>query len=480
MVRVSQLFCRKWAGRRNAAGSITVVFVVSLVALIGAVGFVADVGHLFVNKTRLQSALDSVALSAAYALNSTGPTPCDAMLTAATATLNKIKAQSDNAELTDHLTNLTYEVAPTLTDAAFLVYPGATCPPSAGGPYRFVRVKAQLTGLRVFLLHVLQLFGGPTDVTKETAASAVAGPSSCPVDVMPAGLCGTPVAKDDPPCSGGSCYGIPTGVERCIKSGSAGGSKQSDLPDACFGTGLGAPGNFAWLRTGKSGAPPLEAALRSATGSGSCAPTWSLTTTETGNVTSVADAFNSRFGFKESPPKGWPNTLTYPPSFNSAQPNEEAGQTCARGDLYFCPPGATKCNPPPDVTDTQIPGNTDSCISYRYSIWKDGNAQKNEYQVQNVQSGLYAKYIGKYSGADETNSKRIVAFPVIDCSTLSGGISDVKEIGYVCAFLTRPMAHVGSDAYLMAEITGDCNKPGQHTYTPIRIMLYKDPGRGDS
>src|SRR5688572_10076910 len=64
----------------NQKGAIAIVVAVSLAALVGFVGLVIDVGHLFVTKTELQDAADACALAAVKELT------CDPALGACAAT----------------------------------------------------------------------------------------------------------------------------------------------------------------------------------------------------------------------------------------------------------------------------------------------------------------------------------------------------------------------------------------------------------
>ena len=51
------------------SGSVLVVLTLSLTVLIGMSALAIDLGHAYLNKTRLQGAVDSVALSAAISVN---------------------------------------------------------------------------------------------------------------------------------------------------------------------------------------------------------------------------------------------------------------------------------------------------------------------------------------------------------------------------------------------------------------------------
>ena len=57
-------------GLKKQRGVVIVLVAVVLPVLLFAMGWALDFGHVFVNKTRLQNALDATALSAAIAISS--------------------------------------------------------------------------------------------------------------------------------------------------------------------------------------------------------------------------------------------------------------------------------------------------------------------------------------------------------------------------------------------------------------------------
>ncbi|MDX1430748.1 MAG: Tad domain-containing protein, partial [Rhodothermales bacterium] len=61
-------------GFRRERGAVMVLFVIALVAIIGAAGLALDSGHTMLNKTRLQNTVDASALSGAKTLDQTGDT----------------------------------------------------------------------------------------------------------------------------------------------------------------------------------------------------------------------------------------------------------------------------------------------------------------------------------------------------------------------------------------------------------------------
>ena len=59
-------------GPRQQRGAVLVLVAIGMLAIIGMAGLALQSGHLFVNKTQLQNALDAAALSAAKKLKDGG------------------------------------------------------------------------------------------------------------------------------------------------------------------------------------------------------------------------------------------------------------------------------------------------------------------------------------------------------------------------------------------------------------------------
>lgn len=471
--RAGRAGCR-WVHRQT--GSVIVVTVLSLVLLVGMLGFVADIGHLFVNKSRLQTLLDSVVLSAAYTLDSVDTSRCVHMLTAAQVTYDRMLNTSDYGELKSHLPSkvgsLTWRVADTLSkNSSDWKDPTAITADCPGK--HFVRVAAPLTGLRSFFMQVP--WGG--DPAKSTAASAVAGITSCGSKSAPVFLCankiptdpGDPCGSDDSDAS--TCFGLPTGQEICSKD-SAGSTFQGICASQPSGY---SPGNFGWLDAG-SGASALSDTM-AGTSTKECTAENALNITQTGNVTSVADAFNkAKFGeIKNKNDWTTPSQTWIPPAVPTPNPPKDPTY-CYRGDLW-CPqsgsgPGATpNCSGP--NTANQVAGNTNSCIGQNYSsMWGQNSFMERPLAT----TSLYTPW----NSVDTTNSSnRLAAFSVANCSSLTSGKGVVDIIGHICVFYTRPLAHEGNTDDLIVELVGNCGITGP-SYEPIRIVLYKDPFGGDS
>lgn len=522
-VRLQRTPCQ--AGPARQAGSIMVVFVISLAALVGMVGYVADIGHLYVNKDRLQSAMDATALSAAMTLNlisNNNNISCGQMITDANATLASFKQTDGNGELS-HISGLTYEVATVLAGPYSVVTSGSDCTAK-----HFVRVYAQLTGLQVFFLQVVTI-GTGGGITKETAASAVAGPERCPVNIVPVGVCAlnndAPPTPESPsldcPDANGKCYGYTTGVETCIKPGAGTSSDFACDPNNTSGW-------FNWLAVNGNGASNLAAQLAYQPGADPNNPNYCPQLNqdidlEPGNIPSegTREAWNRRFD------------PGYLPSDISSVPSKNTLTNCWRGDLALCVDStSSSCTlnatqkflnaavtggtPNPDncVWDmTQTTGSDFNELSYTHFPFGNGSeyplglittpptnpAQAPRFQVNgndvdqyatgvkgqgSVQSSLYAGFAAAWTGSgtatplNQYTSARMVVTPVMDCTGVTNTSVTPPVIGYMCAFITREIPKdTGITNRITVEFTGSC---GNAPRFPIRMVLYKNIASGDS
>jgi hypothetical protein len=248
-----------------------------MLTLLAMGGLVLDMSHGYLNKSRLQNALDSAALSGAKTLDETKDT---AKATTAAQTVFTMNANAaGNAELqTIAIGNVLVE----FSDSLNLFVAGGANP-------RFVRVSVVAANFArpSLLLQTIGIANVPV------GARAVAGPSpdlTCP-EIAPVGPCGTPGAVN---------YGYTLGQEVVLKTG-----KNNS------GWAVG-PGNFQNLALdcGKG-----DACLRDnmAGGYKQCTSSGQTVTTEPGNnVGPNAQGMNSRFN---CPQPGCANvdTTTYKP-----------------------------------------------------------------------------------------------------------------------------------------------------------------------
>lgn len=253
------------ARRRPQGGFVIVMVAASLVAIMGIAGLALDLGHAYVNKTRLQNAVDAAALSGAKVLDVTKNTAA-ADTGARTTFTEDIGAPGNrDRELISALSsaNLVLEFSPTLIPWS----PGGANP-------KYVRASVNSYILNAWFIRVLGI------TTKTVAASAVAGPS--PVlgevcNIAPVLACGNSAA-------GGPLWGYTQGQLVTLKTGS--GNK---------GWAVG-PGNYQLIQLGCG--PGGACVRQNMAGSyENCIDLTDSVQTKPGNtVGPTAQGINTRFG----------------------------------------------------------------------------------------------------------------------------------------------------------------------------------------
>ncbi len=412
-------------------GTVLVMLIVTLAALLGTAGLAVDLGHAYLNKTRLQNAVDAAALSGAKTLNQHR----------STALATKHALQTFHAHLEGELGNQT--ITPILEFSDSLV------PFSAAGLNpRFIRISLNDYTVPVILANALP---GVDDMFT-LDSSAVAGPM--PVgggevcDVAPLFFCGD-VADTD--CTDGSCYGLDIGdeTEICLKTGASsnnggggngngnglgnwkgqGGNAIEGCDDS--GSGVGA-GNFQLLSLGcGSGANCVRESM-----SGSyqgCVTIGGSVETKPGNpVGPTADGINTRFGQY----KGGMNSVDHP------------------ADL--------------------VTTNRDDQDDFWYRKYLG------RYVNQNYDNPVTGK-----------PGRRVMAVPIGGCDGTVNGRGEVQVSSVGCFYLTRPSTHQGNTQAIYGQLIGDCEVSGEPpaspetgptlgTYGAYKVVLYKDPLADDS
>ena len=178
---------------RRQQGAVTLLVVISLPLMLLAMGWALDFGHVFVNKTRLQNALDATALSAAIAINGDVTHSTAAATIKGQATFNLFKAALGNNELSNlSASSLVFSYSKTL-------YPWGTFN-STKDTFAFVKVTStNMLNVTPVLIKVFKVFNKNITVP----ALATAGPVGQNCTIMPFLLCATKNA----PCNEDSCYG---------------------------------------------------------------------------------------------------------------------------------------------------------------------------------------------------------------------------------------------------------------------------------
>lgn len=287
-------------------GAVLPLVTIGLLAILGTAGLAIDLGHGYLNKTRLQSALDAAALSGARTLQLTSKDTSIAGLHARDAF---------DAHLNGEMTSLS-------SGNLVLEFSNRLRPFTDGSANpNFIRVSYDNFATSFSFSSILPGVSESMDI----GGTAVAGP--IPVgtgdgelcNLAPVLMCGVPGDND---CSDGQCYGYDVGGEDChvLKSGSGGngmGGGGSEFGCEEDDTGIG-PGNFQLARIDPN-CPGGNCVRRALAGTHSSCLTASDTTVETepGNTAGpTRQGLNTRFGVYQG---AGLNATDYPPDLVTDQ-----------------------------------------------------------------------------------------------------------------------------------------------------------------
>ena len=409
-------------GTRNERGAVMVLFVIALVAIIGAAGLALDTGHTMLNKTRLQNTVDASALSSAKTLDETGDTVL--ATNEALAMFAGNAAGPGNQEIAAAYGAGTLTVTVEFSETLNPFVPG-TSPPV------YVRVRAENLTMPAW-------FSGVIGITeKTTGARAVAGPSPTlgeVCNVLPVMVCGDPAA-------GPPYWGYTPGDLDVLKSSAQGGSHD-----------IG-PGNFQLIRLGGNGGAVIRENM--AGSYDNCASIGDVIETEPGNsVGPVVQGLNTRFGRYQGPMNGMQSV--YPPDVVTQQPI----------------PPLTYDSDTDQIMHQGQPVNDPSMV-FSYSNY-DQMVQNNnlDYMPAPTDIGAYGR--------------RNTAIPIGDCSATTNGQGQVPLLGFGCYFMLQEAEQQGSESYVFGQFLDECRAGGTPGPLPTAIpgpyviQLYRDYGSDDS
>jgi hypothetical protein len=233
-----------------------------------------DFGHTFVNKTRLQNALDATALSAAIAINGDVNKVTDTATAKGKDTFNKFIAGSGNDELAGLTADdLVFEYSRTLDPWGSFN--------AAADKFAFVRVTStNMLQVTPVLIQVTNQFTDDIPVP----AIATAGPVGNSCELVPLVICPKPGAPIG--CDETGCNGIPFHTKVCLKGGTD-AAAEGTCQDPSLPTG-----NFGLLRfDGFAGGADIRSLLAGTVNVCTNNPTW-----ENGNkVGPVSQGIKTRF-----------------------------------------------------------------------------------------------------------------------------------------------------------------------------------------
>lgn len=420
---------------RRQRGAALVLVVIAMLVLILMAGLALDVGHMMLNKSRLQDGVDAAALSAAKTLNDTGSTSL-----ATAAALQALGLDADtagNGELADAYDSADSNIQVTVQYSSTVT---TFTPGSATGPY--VRVIA--TGYT--FPAVLSRVAGLT--TLGVSASAVAGPSptiNTACNIAPVMACGLPPSQGGGP---GNLWGYQLNAPQVLKSAAPGSSAVG-------------PGNFQLLQLGGTGDNIVRQNL--AGSYQACETSGNTVQTETGNGAGpVAQGLNTRFGIYTGPMSG--TEAQYPPDTVTQISSPPSLTVDSNDNIWW---GAT------ELTASNI-DSTAGVFSYDDYTAEEASGP---YQFAPATDGP-----GDYG----VPGRRVLTVPVGDCTGTANGSTTVPVLGFACFFIMQPVTQQGTIDYIIGEFEGNCQvngNPGPNPGSgpgPYVIELYRDPGSPDS
>ncbi|MGO4311800.1 TadE/TadG family type IV pilus assembly protein [Pseudomonas sp. KB_15] len=416
---------------RRQDGSVSVLMVIALAAMAMMAALALDGGHMQLNKTRLQNAVDAAALSGAKTLSQAagGVNSASTTRTAALNTLTQNANATGNNELATAVGGNAGAFA--VVELASSVYGPFSYPGPANAKY--VRVSVPSYNLTGFFWNFAQAFGAGGPGAKAVAAIATAGPSpTSPCDLAPLMVCGDPT-KYNP--GAGLFWGFQFGDLNVLKTAS--GNKSP----------IG-PGNFQLLDFGSGGNAVRE---EMAGGGTVCRNVGDNVATEPGNkVGPASQGLNTRFGIYQGPV----SASDYPPDLVTTSSN----------------PAITD-----DGTGPKYQGQT--ITSSNGNLTAGGNAILDYNDWRASVAGCVAGGSGCQSNG--VFERRILKIVVGDCAGKNNGSTSIPVLGFGCYFVVQPMDGGGGEAEIFGQFVKECegdNVAGPSPSTdsgPQIIQLYK-------
>ena len=420
--------------RAPQRGVVLPLLAIGLLAIVGIVGLSIDVGHAFLNKTRLQNSLDSAALSGARTLLLTDD------VNAASADARHAFREHLGGEMTDlGAEDLVLQYSDTLIPFV-----------DGGSAPRYVRAAFEHFSTDAFFAGVLDGVGRSMDI----AGTAVAGPvplgypgaaETC--DVAPLLVCGT-VGDDD--CTDGFCFDVEVGTgkdyELFLKAGI-----DNDLLD-----------------TTQSASQSLSAAA--------CGEGGADSGCESATESEPLDFLLHELGctgagcLREGSAGAIDACLT--PGERASIQNVETQELLNQGLLTRFGIGdglLAASDYPPDVVTTQYSRGADLQYDpYRHDV---------------------ASLVASGSASGGVPYRRVLTVPVVSCVDDVSGQNANTVLGFLCLFIAE--VEIGRiEGGIHGEFVERCEASGEQGESvpalsgasdgPVKIVLYKDPDSVDS
>jgi len=419
---------------RRQGGAVSVLMVIAMAAIAMTAALALDGGHMLLNKTRLQNAVDAAALGGAKTLSQVkgSMNMASTTRTAALDTLSRNASAVGNTELATAVAgNPGTFAAVELSSSVYgpFSYPG----PSDA---KYVRVSVANYQLNGFFWSFVQSMGSGSLGNKAVAAIATAGPSpTSPCDVAPLMVCGDP-GQYDP--SAGNFWSYHFGDLVVLKT-------------AAGNTSPIGPGNFQLLDFGSGGSSVRE----DLAGGGSvCRAVGDNVQTSPGNTVGPASqGLNTRFGIYNGPV----SASNYPPDLvtSSSSPAMVYNDT---------------------LSQAQYKGQPVTSSGGDLSAGGEAIADYNDWRTQ------VAACVGGSGSGCQSNGvfeRRMLKIVVGNCTGKQGGSSTIPVLGFGCYFVVQPMNSGGTQAQIFGQFVHECegdNVPGPTPSSdagPQIIQLYK-------
>ncbi|MCQ4347555.1 pilus assembly protein TadG-related protein [Pseudomonas stutzeri] len=411
-----------------------VLVVIALAAMLLMGALALDGGHMLLNKTRLQNAVDAAALSGAKTLQqSFGAGNASSLARdAALDTLARNAAADGNGELARAI-GAAGIGAFAVVELSNSVYGPFSFPGPANASY--VRVSVPDFPLVGIFWNAARMLGSGALGEKAVAAVATAGPSpsASPCKIEPILVCGDP--NQNPANGASSFWGYGYGDLEVLKS-------------AAGNTPAIGPGNFQLLRLdGAAGANDLRTAL--AGGIERCNVVGELVDTEPGNtVGPVAQGLNTRFGEYNGPGM---NATSYPPDWVTE----------------FSTPKMTY-----DGTNILHQGQVVSSSGGDLSAGSTQLYDINDWMRDSAACATSGSCAGTYE-------RRMLNIVIGNCNGVSGGQVEVPVLDFGCFFMLQTVNQQGNQAQVFGQFARECEGDGvagpapTEDTGPVIIQLYK-------
>jgi hypothetical protein len=428
------LRCRRPAPSRQR-GAVALVVALTLSVLLGAVGLALDSGHLYLTRTELQNSADACALAASYELTGAPTIPVAAFSRAeaagrAVARQNKVGFQS--TAIADAEVNVNF--GNNLNAGSAWAVAGAAAPNA-----KYVRCTVTRAGIAPWFMQVLGT--GPTTVSALATATLSPAQTTC---AIPMGLCVR--AGGVAPNFGyakGDWYGLDF-AESGSNVSYGGNFRWIDFDPSATTPGCSGGGaqelSCLIAGTGQCSLPAPVAGSCSTSGNAKAAPGC---VGQSGNMSSMESAYNSRFGLYKGG-GGNPQLTTAVPDLTGYAYAWEGGKgnwPLGRNAYAGTPTGAFAGTPnfrqarASTLSTAQVTGLSPAFYSGGYS------------------PSTPAEHLA--SGAD----RRRVTMPIIDCDGFNTG-KHAPIRGYACVLLLDPYRKQGNGVKSKVEYLGASGEAG--------------------